>query len=86
MAEPVAEHERSDLQLLGVCGQPGGRHHRFEHRLVVGQRWHQVIHAGDPDEARRFGGAARAIKSWNDNRIWGRNRLNSIGPQPSANI
>ena len=84
VAERVAEHERSDPQSLGVRGEPRRRDDRFEHRLVVRQRWNQVVHAGDPDETARFGGTRARDQSSNDNRICGRNRLNSIAAKPSV--
>ena len=84
MAERVAEHERADPQALGVRGEPRRRDHRLEHRLVVRQRRGQVVHAGDPDEAGRFGGPGRATRSSNDSRICGRNRLNSIAAKPKG--
>ena len=81
MAEPVAEHERSDLQPLRVCGQPGGRHHRFEHRLVVGQRRHEVIHACDPDESRRFSGVCPCDQVVEREPHLGKKQVDSTGPQ-----
>ncbi len=54
VAERVAQHERSDAEVVGVGGQPRVGHHRFEHRGGLGEGWREMVHAGDPGEPRRL--------------------------------